>query len=831
MPLTAGVATCTINYPIGSYTMVAAYRGSAGFAQSSGQTVQVVQKASTTSTVVSAPTVVTGQSSTYQAEVSVTAPGTTQLANLSGTVSIYGQDTELVPQVLLCSTNVGLSGVAASCSSSAAVGAGSPWSITAVYSGDANFSTSTSSAVAQTVNRASTATGITAVANPSVTGQIITTTAGFTISSPGSDSPVAPTGTVEFEISLDGGTIFNPISGCQSKVASWNSTTHAGSAACTLPSPPAASNVELEGIYSGDANFVPSTSTPLTLVVNQASTSTAVSVDTNPSVSGQTVNYTATVAVTPPGTDSTPPTGTVDFESSGDSGSTWNGITGCTTEALVWNSTSHRGTASCATAFAETSSGLEVETVYSGDVNFDGSTSAAPVTQVVNAAQTVTSVALVPQSTVSGQTVTATATLVISPPGSDSQGAPTGPVVFQYSVDDGINWNDITACSSQPLTWNSTSHNGTASCVTSFDAGPFPVEVEAVYTGDQNFSLSTSPIATETVNPDATTTSLTSTPNPSVSGQTIGLGATVSVSAPGSDVPAGPSGTVDFQLSADGGATWNDITGCTAQTLAWDPIAHTGTSACSTALSASSTGDEFQAVYSGDANFTTSTSLPVTQTVHLASTDTGVTAVVNPNVTGQLITTNAGFTISSPGSDSPVAPTGTVEFEISLNGGTSFTPVSGCQTQAITWDSTSHAGSAAVCNLPAPPAVSSVVLEGVYSGDANFATSTSDPLELVVNQAFTSTAVSVDTNPSNSGETVNYTGTVAVTPPGGDSTPPTGTIDFESSVDGGITWNGITGCITAASCLGFDQPHRHRRMRDGFHSERVGGRGPGRLLR
>ena len=111
------------------------------------------------------------------------------------------------------------------------------------------------------MNRAATATGVTAVVNPSVTGQTITATAGFTIASPGSDSPVAPTGTVEFEISLDGGATFNPISGCLAAGG------HLGlddprrlSAPARFPSPPAVSSVELEAIYSGDANFATSTS-------------------------------------------------------------------------------------------------------------------------------------------------------------------------------------------------------------------------------------------------------------------------------------------------------------------------------------------------------------------------------------------------------------------------------------------------------------------------------------------------------------------------------------------------------------------------------------------
>ena len=199
-----------------------------------------------------------------------------------------------------------------------------------------------------------------------------------------------------------------------------------------LPSPPAVSSVELKGIYSGDSNFTTSTSPPVNQVVNQATTSTTVSVDNNPSVTGQIVNYTATVVVAPPGTDSTSPTGTLDFEYSTNGGDTWNTLSGCGTEPLVWSQVNHSGTSTCAAGFAKTSSGVKVRAVYSGDGNFDGST-AAPLTQVVNSAPTTTSVVLAPTSTVSGQAVTATATLLISAPGSDAQGTPTGTVDFEYS--------------------------------------------------------------------------------------------------------------------------------------------------------------------------------------------------------------------------------------------------------------------------------------------------------------------------------------------------------------------------------------------------------------
>ena len=72
-------------------------------------------------------------------------------------------------------------------------------SITAVYAGDTNFTTSTSS-VAQDVNQASTTTALTSDPNPSVSGQSVTFTATIAAGSPGSGTP---TGTVDF---LDGTT-------------------------------------------------------------------------------------------------------------------------------------------------------------------------------------------------------------------------------------------------------------------------------------------------------------------------------------------------------------------------------------------------------------------------------------------------------------------------------------------------------------------------------------------------------------------------------------------------------------------------------------------------
>ncbi|KOG44086.1 Ig-like domain-containing protein, partial [Streptomyces decoyicus] len=69
-------------------------------------------------------------------------------------------------------------------------------SVTAVYSGDANFTTSTDTDT-QAVNRAATSTTVTSAPDPSVFGQEFTVTARVAAVPPGAGTP---TGTVTFTI-------------------------------------------------------------------------------------------------------------------------------------------------------------------------------------------------------------------------------------------------------------------------------------------------------------------------------------------------------------------------------------------------------------------------------------------------------------------------------------------------------------------------------------------------------------------------------------------------------------------------------------------------------
>ena len=142
--------------------------------------------------------------------------------------------------------------------------------------------------------QASTTTALTSDTNPSVSGQSVTFTATVAAASPGSGTP---TGTVNF---LDGTTVIGTAEFLSSGVASFSTSSLTA----------ANSPYSITAVYSGDPNFTTSTSSVLSQVVNQASTTTARTSGTNPSTSGQSVTFTATVAAS---SGSGTPTGTVNF--------------------------------------------------------------------------------------------------------------------------------------------------------------------------------------------------------------------------------------------------------------------------------------------------------------------------------------------------------------------------------------------------------------------------------------------------------------------------------------------------------------------------------------
>ncbi|MFE7753365.1 Ig-like domain repeat protein, partial [Streptomyces sp. NPDC057428] len=158
-------------------------------------------------------------------------------------------------------------------------------------------------------------------------------------------------------------------------------------------------------VYNGSGCVSTSTGTaPVT--VNQAASTTAVTVDPNPSVCGQPVTVCATVTPVAPGSGT--PTGTVTFTGPG-------GLN--TTVPLNAAGTACITTSSLASG--------TVTAVYNGSACFTTSTGTAGAT--VNNAPTKTVLTVSPNPVICGRPVTYCATVTAVAPGS---GTPTGTVTF-----------------------------------------------------------------------------------------------------------------------------------------------------------------------------------------------------------------------------------------------------------------------------------------------------------------------------------------------------------------------------------------------------------------
>ena len=206
------------------------------------------------------------------------------------------------------------------------------YSITAVYSGDAQYNQSTSNPWTQTVNQASSSATVTSSSNPSTYGSAVTFTATV--------APNAATGTVQF--SIDGTNYGSPV------------TLGGGSASSGPISSLGGGNHTIKAVYSGDTNDAGSTSSGLIQTVSKASSSTVVSSSANPSAYGQSVTFTATVS--PSGA-----TGTVQFS-----------IDGTPFGTLV---TLSGGSAQSGSINTLSVGNHTIKAVYNGDTNDNGSTS------------------------------------------------------------------------------------------------------------------------------------------------------------------------------------------------------------------------------------------------------------------------------------------------------------------------------------------------------------------------------------------------------------------------------------------------------------------------
>ncbi|MGO9463201.1 MAG: Ig-like domain repeat protein, partial [Isosphaeraceae bacterium] len=517
----------------------------------------------TTTTVTTSTTPsVYGEPVTFTATVTATPPLSGTAISPTGTVTFYDGTT------LLGTGTLNARGVAAYETTALQLSVGSNQSITAVYGGDANYNTSTSSVLSQTVCKDSTTTTILpSSANPSVSGQSVTFTADVSASPPGSGTP---TGTVTF---YDNGTSIG--SGMLSVVNGQDQASFTTSTLSTAGHPITAAYT------SGDGNFNASLmSSAITQVVNKASTSTTVISSGSPSVSGQAVIFTATVSVTTPGSTAVAsPTGTVTFYNNGSSIGTGmlsivNGLDQATFSTSTLSTASHSITAA----------------YTNGDGNFNASLMSSAITQTVNKASTSTTVATSGSPSIYGQSVTFTATVSVVGPGSTAVAYPSGTVTF-YDGGTSIGTGMLSVVSGHDQATFSTSALSTSTH-----------SITAAYTGgDGNFTASAaSPAISQVVNKDNTTTTAVASPSSANLGQTVTFTATVTANSPGSGTP---TGTVDFY----------DTTTSTDLTPGGVALSSGAATFSTTSLAAGP--HTIKATYSGDGNFLTSFGTAGTVTV------------------------------------------------------------------------------------------------------------------------------------------------------------------------------------------------------------------------
>ncbi len=576
----------------GPHTITAAYSGDGIFLPATGSLSITVNKAPTTTNLTSSANPSnSGQSVTFTAAVSpAAATGTVQFLDgttVLGTAAISSGTATFIP------------------SSLAAGGR----SMTAVYSGDGNYATSTSAALTQVV-KTGTATSVSSSANPSITGQSIILIATLSAS--------ATTGTVQFS---DGATVIGTV------------TVSGGSATLSTSALTAGSHT-LTASYSGDTYYSASSSS-LTQTV-KAQTSTALSSSSTTLMAGRAVTFTA--SVTP-----AVATGTVQFLDS----------------ATVLGTSPVSGGSATLSVSTLSVGAHSLTAVYSGDANDTGSTSTAVSVTVSKAA---TSTALSASSTAStleqnvtftasitpavatgtvqfldGTTVLATTnvgngsaafstsglgvgshsiTAVYSGDGNDSGSTSTAVSVTigKISSTTALSASSTTLTLGQSVTFTASVTPAAATGSVQFLDGATMLatasvangsvtfstsslavgsrSITAVYNGDGNDAGSSSAAVTVTVIKLNTATALTSSLNPAISGQHVTFTATVS--------PASATGTVKF---LDGSTVLGTIS-------------LNGGSAAFSALSLAVGSHSITAVYGGDGNGTGSTSKALTEIVN-----------------------------------------------------------------------------------------------------------------------------------------------------------------------------------------------------------------------
>jgi hypothetical protein len=627
----AGIATVTTTaLPVGTDTITATYGGDATYTSATATTSQTVSKASPSMTLTSSV-----NPSVAEQPVTFTA---TLPTNVTGQVTFTNGATTI-------GTGTVTNGVATVTTSTLPLGADV---ITATYGGDSNNASATAT-LTQTVNKGTPTVTVT-TSGPATYGQTVTVTASVPAGSTGTitftsggntlgSGTVSPTGTVTITTttlpvgtdtitaSYGGDTNNFPATGSTTEIISkgnptvtvttsgpstvgdpvtitttlppgstgtvtvtsggttiGNGTVSPGGTVTVTTSTLPVGSDPITVTYSGDSNNNPGTASTVQIVSKVVPSISLVS-SVNPSNIGQAVTFTATLPSSV--------TGTVTFS---DGGSSLGTVTVASGVASVTTSTLTGGSHT-------------ITATYNGDTN-NGAGTSAPLTQVVNKNTPVLPPPSVSSTNpTSGTPVTITETV---PPGV------TGPVTFS---------NGGTVIGTAPIV------GGTATItVPNLPVGSDPITASTP--GDTNNNPATSPATVVTVTKATPTITITSSANPSSTGQSVTFTATA---------PSNATGIITF---LDGATVLGTGTLTNGQATLTNSTLTVGT-------------HPITASFPGDANNNAGTSAPLNQVVNK-----GTPNLPPPTVSSSTITAGGSETITET---VPPGVTGPVTFS---NGGT-----------------------------------------------------------------------------------------------------------------------------------------------------------------
>jgi hypothetical protein len=723
---TTGIAVVTTtSLPVGNDSITSTYAGDSNSNGAVGTTSQTVTKAAPTVSLTSSlnPSTI-NQSVTFTATLPATA---------SGTVTFLDGSTTLGSGTIS-------GGTASFTTTTLTVGV---HNITASYGGDTNYNSAVSTVLLQTVNKATPVLPIPVVSSTDpIVGNPVTIT---------ETVPPGVTGPVTFS---NGSTPIGtaPIVG--------------GVATITISNLPLGTN-QITASTPGDSNNNPAVSPPVSVTVGKTVPTVAVTSSLNPSIVNQAVTFTATAP--------TGATGTITFLDGATifgTGGLTNGLATFTTSTLIVGS--HTITVS-----------------YGGDTSNSPATS-APLTQVVNKATPVIPPPVVSSSTPPPNTpVTITETV---PPGvtgtvtfsNGSTPIGTAPIVGGVATITvpslPIGTNPITATTSGDTNNNPVTSGATVVTVTPLTpvlvapivssntpppntpvtiTEPIPPGVSGpvsifdgstllgtapIINGQATLTVPSLPIGVNQITVTATNTSTSGTITSPPTQVTVAK-VTVVITLASSANPSAPGQSVTFSATVHAGAT-GSVTFLDGTTILGTGVINAAGVVTFTTSTLTIGSHPVTASYGGDSGYNAATSAVLTQVV--GKIPTVITIIAS--APAQLLSTGVTFTanVTAP---SPNA-TGTVTFmegttiigtaPLSANGGVIVTLTT---------------------NANAAFATSSLVtglhqIVAVYSGDSNFAPSTSAPVPNTV-EDFTNTNSGVASQNIFPGAATTYTFTLA----------------------------------------------------------------------